>query len=87
VRGSLLILKRRDDRWGVDPSFLSYLVSFFKPVKDLASMNNSIAQTAVAVERIRTILDADARAFPRNPMPTSRRSRARSFFDHVGFCL
>ena len=58
-RGSLLILAG----WmtaGELTVFLSYLSSFFKPVKDLASMNNSIAQTAVAVERIRQILDADA---------------------------
>ncbi len=38
--------------------FLSYLSQFFKPVKDLASMTNSIASTAVAVERVRAILDA-----------------------------
>lgn len=39
--------------------FLSYLVQFFKPVKDLATMTNQIAQTAVGVERVRGILDAD----------------------------
>jgi ABC-type multidrug transport system fused ATPase/permease subunit len=38
--------------------FLSYLNRFFKPVQDLAKMTNSIAQTAVAVERIRAILTA-----------------------------
>jgi ABC-type multidrug transport system fused ATPase/permease subunit len=38
--------------------FLSYLSQFFKPVKDLATMTNSIASTAVAVERVRAILDA-----------------------------
>jgi ABC-type multidrug transport system fused ATPase/permease subunit len=37
--------------------FLYYLTKFFKPVQDLATMTNSIAQTAVAVERIRAILD------------------------------
>ena len=50
-RGSLLILAG----WmtaGELTVFLSYLASFFKPVKDLASMNNSIVQTAVAVEQI-----------------------------------
>ena len=40
--------------------FLSYLNKFFKPVQDLATMTNTIAQTAVAVERIRGILEADA---------------------------
>ena len=39
--------------------FLSYLAKFFKPVQDLATMTNSIAQTAVGVDRIRAILDAD----------------------------
>ena len=39
--------------------FLSYLVQFFKPVKDLATMTNQIAQTAVGVERVLGILDAD----------------------------
>jgi ABC-type multidrug transport system fused ATPase/permease subunit len=39
--------------------FLSYLAQLFKPVKDLATMTNTIAQTAVGVERVRAILDAD----------------------------
>jgi ABC-type multidrug transport system fused ATPase/permease subunit len=38
--------------------FLSYLTQFFKPVKDLATMTNTIAQTAVGVDRVRAILDA-----------------------------
>jgi len=39
--------------------FLAYLSRFFKPVKDLATMTNQIAQAAVGVERVRTILDTD----------------------------
>jgi ABC-type multidrug transport system fused ATPase/permease subunit len=39
--------------------YLAYLKSFFKPVKDLASMTSTIAQTTVALERIQTILSAD----------------------------
>ena len=39
--------------------FLSYLKQFFKPVKDLASMTNAIAQAQVGMERIQAILDAD----------------------------
>jgi len=39
--------------------FLAYLTKFFKPVQDLAKMTNSIAQAAVAVERIQGILDTD----------------------------
>jgi ABC-type multidrug transport system fused ATPase/permease subunit len=64
--------------------FLSYLASFFKPVKDLASMNNSIAQTAVAVERIRTILDADA-VLPESPNAREQQIRGEIAFDHVAF--
>jgi len=37
--------------------FLSYLSQFFKPVKDLATMTNAIAQTAVGVDRVRAILE------------------------------
>ena len=39
--------------------FLAYLVKFFKPVQDLAKMANTIAQTAVGLDRIRAILDTD----------------------------
>ncbi|RTL49514.1 MAG: ABC transporter ATP-binding protein [Bradyrhizobiaceae bacterium] len=39
--------------------YLAYLTKFFKPVKDLASMTSAIAQTTVALERIRSILSAD----------------------------
>jgi ABC-type multidrug transport system fused ATPase/permease subunit len=39
--------------------FLSYLNKFFKPVQDLAKMTNTIAQTAVGVERVQAILDTD----------------------------
>ena len=39
--------------------FLAYLSKFFKPVQDLAKMTNTIAQTAVGLERIQTILSAD----------------------------
>jgi subfamily B ATP-binding cassette protein MsbA len=39
--------------------FLSYLSKFFKPVQDLAKMTNTLAQTAVALERSRTILDTN----------------------------
>jgi ABC-type multidrug transport system fused ATPase/permease subunit len=40
--------------------FLAYLSRFFKPVKDLATMTNQIAQAAVGVERVRAILDTDS---------------------------
>src|ERR1700734_2284846 len=82
-RGSLLILAG----WmtaGELTVFLSYLGSFFKPVKDLASMNNSIAQTAVAVERVRTILDADA-ILPEKPNALEQPIRGEIVFENVAF--
>ena len=82
-RGSLLILAG----WmtaGELTVFLSYLGSFFKPVKDLASMNNSIAQTAVAVERIRQILDADS-ILPEKPDAREQAIHGEIVFDHVAF--
>jgi len=57
-RGAGLIL-RGAMTVGVLTIFLSYLNKFFKPVQDLAKMTNTIAQTAVGVERIRAILEAD----------------------------
>jgi ABC-type multidrug transport system fused ATPase/permease subunit len=82
-RGALLILTGGMTA-GELTVFLSYLTSFFKPVKDLASMNNSIAQTAVAVERIRMILDADA-VLPERPDPSDHAIRGEIVFDHVAF--
>ncbi len=57
-RGSALILSGVMTV-GALTVFLSYLTKFFKPVQDLATMTNSIAQTAVGVERIQEILNAD----------------------------
>jgi subfamily B ATP-binding cassette protein MsbA len=82
-RGSLLILAGGMTA-GELTVFLSYLASFFKPVKDLASMNNSIAVTAVAVERIRTILDADS-ILPEKPEAREQAIRGEIVFDHVAF--
>jgi len=55
-RSSALIL-RDSMTAGELTVFLSYLAQFFKPVKDLATMTNSIAQTAVGVDRVRAILE------------------------------
>ena len=65
--------------------FLAYLSKFFKPVQDLAKMTNTIAQTAVAMERIQAILDTDAmipeRPDAREPEPM----KGEIAFEHVGF--
>lgn len=65
--------------------FLSYLRKFFKPVQDLATMTNTIAQAAVGVERVRAILDADT-IIPERP--DAREPQALSGdieFEHVAF--
>jgi len=65
--------------------FLAYLSKFFKPVQDLAKMSNTIAQTAVAVERIQTILDTDMivpeRPGARDPGPIKGEIK----LEHVAF--
>ena len=40
--------------------YLAYLTRFFKPVKDLATTTNAIAQAVVGAERVRAILETDA---------------------------
>lgn len=65
--------------------FLTYMGMFFKPVQDLATMTNTIAQTSVGVERVRAILDADA-VIPERPdgiEPASLRGEIE--FEHVSF--
>ena len=65
--------------------FLFYLANFFKPVQDLAKMTNSIAQTAVGVERVRAILDADdmipQKPGAQDPAPL----KGEIVFERVGF--
>jgi subfamily B ATP-binding cassette protein MsbA len=84
-RGSALILAGTMTA-GALTVFLSYLTQFFKPVKDLASMTNSIAQAAVGVDRVRAILDAD-NVIPERPdarqLPAPVQGAIR--FDHVKF--
>jgi subfamily B ATP-binding cassette protein MsbA len=65
--------------------FLSYLSRFFKPVQDLAKMTNSMAQVAVAAERVQTILATDE-VIPERPnaRPAPVKSSAIAF-DHVAF--
>ena len=46
--------------------YLAYLTKFFKPVKDLATTTNAVAQAAVGTERIREILDTET-MIPEDP--------------------
>jgi ABC-type multidrug transport system fused ATPase/permease subunit len=83
-RGSSLILVGTMTAGGLIV-FLSYLTQFFKPVKDLASITNQIAQTAVGVERVRGILEADI-IIPETPDARDPEAfRGEIEFDQVGF--
>jgi ABC-type multidrug transport system fused ATPase/permease subunit len=65
--------------------FLSYLNKFFKPVQDLATMTNAIAQAAVGVERIRGILDAETIIPERPDAREPQTLKGEIEFDHVAF--
>jgi subfamily B ATP-binding cassette protein MsbA len=65
--------------------FLAYLNKFFKPVQDLASMTNTIAQTSVGLERIRKILDADDIIHESPDAVDPGRLRGEITFEHVAF--
>jgi len=83
-RSSALILRGAMTA-GALTVFLAYLAQFFKPVKDLATMTNSIAQTAVGVDRVRAILEAGdvipEQPDAREPGPL----KGDIAFDHVSF--
>jgi len=65
--------------------YLAYLNQFFKPVKDLATTTNAIAQVTVGAERIRELLDADS-VIPDNPDGLDPQNVAGGIqFEHVRF--
>jgi subfamily B ATP-binding cassette protein MsbA len=83
-RGSALILAGAMTA-GALTVFLSYLTKFFKPVQDLATMTNTIAQAAVGVERVRAILDADT-IIPERPDARDPGALTGDIeFEHVAF--
>jgi ABC-type multidrug transport system fused ATPase/permease subunit len=83
-RGSSLILAGVMTAGGLTV-FLSYLNKFFKPVQDLATMTNTIAQAAVGVDRIRAILDADT-VIPQRPEARDPQSlKGEIEFQNVAF--
>jgi ABC-type multidrug transport system fused ATPase/permease subunit len=65
--------------------YLAYLKKFFKPVKDLAGMTSTIAQTTVALERIQAILSADEVITERPGAIDPRHVRGAISFDRVTF--
>jgi ABC-type multidrug transport system fused ATPase/permease subunit len=65
--------------------YLAYLTKFFKPVKDLATTTNAVAQATVGVERIRAILDTDT-IIPEDPDGLEPETLAGEIeFDHIAF--
>jgi len=83
-RGSALIIAGTMTA-GALTVFLAYLTKFFKPVQDLATMTNSIAQTAVGVERVQAILDADAITPERPDAREPKSLKGDIVFDKVAF--
>jgi len=65
--------------------YLAYLTKFFKPVKDLATTTNAVAQAAVGAERVRTILDTDAIIPEKRDALEPKALRGGIEFDHVAF--
>jgi subfamily B ATP-binding cassette protein MsbA len=83
-RGASLIL-RDVMTVGALTVYLSYLTKFFKPVKDLATTTNAIAQAAVGVERVQAILQTDTILPEREDGAEPRFLKGEIVFDHVAF--
>jgi ABC-type multidrug transport system fused ATPase/permease subunit len=60
--------------------FLTYLGKLFRPIQDVARASTNIAQAAVGLERVRSVLDADER-LPRSP----NARRVQTVKGHVEF--
>ncbi|HTP98323.1 MAG TPA: ABC transporter ATP-binding protein [Casimicrobiaceae bacterium] len=83
-RGTSLILTHAMTA-GALTVFLAYLSKFFKPVQDLAKMTNVIAQTAVGLERIQTILSADDEIVEKSDAVAPPPFKGEIAFEHVAF--
>jgi len=83
-RGTLLVLADVMTV-GALTVFLAYLAKFFKPVQDLAKMSNTLAQTAVAMERVQAILDTRAMVPERTGAREPGSLKGAITFDHVAF--
>jgi subfamily B ATP-binding cassette protein MsbA len=83
-RGSALILMGAMTV-GALTVYLAYLTKFFKPVKDLATTTNAIAQAAVGVDRVRAILEADTIIPQKEDAIEPRSVKGDIVFEHVAF--
>jgi ABC-type multidrug transport system fused ATPase/permease subunit len=65
--------------------YLAYLAKFFKPVKDLATTTNAVAQAAVGTERVRAILATDS-VIPESPDGLEPKTLIGAIeFNHIAF--
>jgi ABC-type multidrug transport system fused ATPase/permease subunit len=83
-RGAALILER-SMTVGSLTVYLAYLTKFFKPVKDLATTTNAVAQAAVGTERIRAILDTDTVMPEKEDGIAPENVAGEIEFEHVAF--
>jgi ABC-type multidrug transport system fused ATPase/permease subunit len=84
ARGAALIM-RGTMTIGELTVFLAYLTRFFKPVQDLAKMSNTLAQAAVGVERVQTLLQTDVITPERADAIDPPAFTDGINFDHVAF--
>jgi subfamily B ATP-binding cassette protein MsbA len=65
--------------------YLAYLTRFFKPIKDLATTTNAIAQAGVGVDRVMSILQADAVLQERQDAAAPEFLKGSIVFENVAF--
>ena len=83
-RGSALILAGAMTA-GTLTVFISYLVSFFKPVQDLAKLTNTIAMASVGVERVGALLEAETSIEEKPDAVDPLRIKGALSFEKVAF--
>ncbi|MHA3022155.1 ABC transporter ATP-binding protein [Mycobacterium sp. BMJ-28] len=83
-RGSALILAGAMTA-GTLTVFISYLVSFFKPVQDLAKLTNTIAMASVGVDRVNALLTAQTSVQEKPDAVEPARIKGAIAFERVAF--
>jgi ABC-type multidrug transport system fused ATPase/permease subunit len=83
-RGTGLVLRHKMEL-GTLSVFSVYLTKFFGPVQDLSGQSDTIAQTAVAVQRIRAILDSHTMIEERPDATDPPAFRGQIAFENVAF--
>lgn len=83
-RGSALILAGAMTA-GTLTVFISYLVSFFKPVQDLAKLTNTIAMASVGLDRVNALLTAETSVAENSDAIKAERVKGAISFEQVAF--